>query len=151
MADITNKNELKRRIELFLDELDAYPQTLAGEGSPIDLAVKRTESYSRTRKIGYISTPLLSCTSHIKEYYEKGDQRKFYVPCPFCHEKQELIFYSHDGGLYGDNKAVIDEDKNYKNNDIKVKRKPYGLIFNSEECKNGKISSTSLENDFLSF
>lgn len=56
--------------KLFLDELDAYPQTLAGEGSPIDLAVKRTESYSRTRKIGYISTPLLSCTSHIKEYYE---------------------------------------------------------------------------------
>ena len=127
--------------KLFLDELDAYPQTLAGEGSPIDLAVKRTESYSRTRKIGYISTPLLSCTSHIKEYYEKGDQRKFYVPCPFCHEKQELIFYSHDGGLYGDDKAIIDEDKNYKNNDIKVKRKPYGLIFNSEECKNGNYSS----------
>lgn len=127
--------------KLFLDELDAYPQSLAGEGSPIDLAVKRTESYSRTRKIGYISTPLLSCTSHIKEYYEKGDQRKFYVPCPFCHEKQELIFYSHDGGLYGDDKAVIDEDKNYKNNDIKIKRKPYGLIFNSEECKNGNYSS----------
>ena len=56
--------------KLFLDELDAYPQTLSGEGSPIDLAVKRTESYSRTRKIGYISTQLLSCTSHIKEYYE---------------------------------------------------------------------------------
>ena len=137
--------------KLFLDELDVYPQTLAGEGSPIDLAVKRTESYSRTRKIGYISTPLLSCTSHIKEYYEnklcamgacsqsqacrqsevyrseaeeKGDQRKFYVPCPFCGEKQELIFYSQDGGLYSDDKAISEIEngklkiENYNNTNI---------------------------------
>jgi len=149
--------------KLFLDELDAYPKSIAGEGSPIDLAVKRTESYSRTRKIGYISTPLLSCTSNIKEYYEKGDQRKFYVPCPFCHQKQELIFYSSDGGLYSDEKATVLNDNNNSNNtnnitnntkensnynsnnnnknNTEIKTKPYGLIFNSEECKNGNYNS----------
>jgi phage terminase large subunit GpA-like protein len=121
--------------KLFLDELDAYPRTLTGEGSPIDLAVKRTESYSRTRKIGYISTPLLNNTSHIKEYFEKGDQRKFFVPCPFCNKKQELIFYSKDNGEYNDGKAVADKENN------SIKTKPYGLIFNSEECKNGNYSS----------
>jgi phage terminase large subunit GpA-like protein len=120
--------------KLFLDELDAYPKTLAGEGSPIDLAVKRTESYSRTRKIGYISTPLLNNTSNIKEYFEKGDQRKFFVPCPFCNKKQELIFYSKDNGEYNDDKAITSKDNN-------IKTKPYGLILNSEECKNGNYSS----------
>lgn len=123
--------------KLFLDELDAYPKSISGEGSPIDLAVKRTESYSRTRKIGYISTPLLSYSSNIKEYYEKGDQRKFFVPCIHCGTLQELIFYSHDGGLYDDNKATIIESTNNR----QIKTKPYGLIFNSEECKNGNYSS----------
>jgi phage terminase large subunit GpA-like protein len=151
--------------KLFLDELDAYPKTLAGEGSPIDLAVKRTESYSRTRKIGYISTPLLNNSSNIKEYFEKGDQRKFFVPCPFCNKKQELIFYSKDNGEYDDSKAVIIDSgqlivDSYKgdnsNNPVSEAnakptvncqlstvncRKPYGLIFNSEECKNGNYSS----------
>jgi phage terminase large subunit GpA-like protein len=108
IASCHNANSLRSLPikKLFLDELDAYPRTLTGEGSPIDLAVKRTESYSRTRKIGYISTPLLNNTSHIKEYFEKGDQRKFFVPCPFCNKKQELIFYSKDNGEYDDSKAV---------------------------------------------
>jgi phage terminase large subunit GpA-like protein len=150
--------------KLFLDELDAYPKTLAGEGSPIDLAVKRTESYSRTRKIGYISTPLLNNSSSIKEYFEKGDQRKFFVPCPSCNKKQELIFYSKDGGEYSDDKVIaIDNEQltkdNYKknsNNSVSEANtnstvncqlstvnlaKPYGLIFNSAECKEGNYSS----------
>lgn len=110
--------------KLFLDEIDAYPKNLKGEGNPIDLALARTTSYSRNRKIGYISTPLLSYSSNIKEYYEKGDQRKYLVPCPYCQREQELVFYSQDGGEYEGERA-----------------KPYGLIFNSEECKAGNYRS----------
>ena len=79
---------------LLLDELDAYPDKLGDEGNPVELAVSRTDSFGRDKRIGYISTPLLKHSSHIYQYYLRGDQRKYYVPCPFCGEYQELIFYS---------------------------------------------------------
>jgi phage terminase large subunit GpA-like protein len=149
--------------KLFLDEVDAYPLEIKGEGSPIDLAVKRTESYSRNRNIGYISTPTMSHRSKIKELYEKGDQRKYFVPCPLCGKMQELEFYQQDGGLYGNDKAIaVDNEQLTIDNEIGNKNnlsrsdslcnfqlstfnfqllKPFGIIFNSEECKGGNYAS----------
>jgi phage terminase large subunit GpA-like protein len=110
--------------KLFLDELDAYPLEIKGEGSPIDLAVKRTESYSRNRSIGYLSTPTMTHNSKIKEFYEKGDQRKFFVPCPYCEEMQELVFYQSDGGEYNKKMGKVINN---------ITTRPYGIYFNSEE------------------
>ena len=92
---------------LFLDELDGYPDEIKGEGSPIEIAVKRTDSYSEVRKICYNSTPILAHKSKINDLYLKGDQRKFFVPCPHCGKKQELVFYVSDGGEYPDEKAIL--------------------------------------------
>lgn len=117
---------------LLLDELDSYPEKLGDEGNPIELAVARTDSFGKDKKIGYISTPLLKHSSHINKYYEKGDQRKYYVPCPFCGEYQELIFYSKNGGLYPEEKGIECDGVIFK---------PYGLIFNSKECKRGCYDS----------
>lgn len=129
-----NANDLKTfpiKI-LLLDELDGYPEEIKGEGNPINLAVARTDSYGKDKKIGYISTPSLAHSSHIYEYYEKGDKRKYYVPCPFCGEMQELVFYERNGGLYPDEMGILQDG---------VLHKPYGLIFDSEACKNGDYSS----------
>ena len=117
---------------LFLDELDGYPDEIKGEGSPIAIAKKRTDSYSTVRKVCYNSTPILAHKSKINELYLKGDQRKFLVPCPHCGKKQELVFYKHDGGEYPDKYA------NIKNG---VKTKPFGLMFDAEECKAGNFES----------
>lgn len=68
---------------LFLDEVDAYPLDVDGEGSPIQLAEKRTNTF-RNRKIFKISTPTIAGLSHIETAFENGDQRQYFVPCPHC-------------------------------------------------------------------
>lgn len=76
---------------LFLDEIDAYPHDLKGEGSPIELAKARTRTFPR-RKVLQISTPTVEGASVIWAEYLTTDQRKFHVPCPHCEHKQELTF-----------------------------------------------------------
>lgn len=68
---------------LMLDETDAYPPDCDGEGSPIDLAVARTRTFSR-RKIYKVSTPTIKGISHIEKEYERTDKRRYFVPCPHC-------------------------------------------------------------------
>ena len=134
-ASCRKGNDLRRTNvkKLFLDELDAFVDEIKNEGSPIEIAVKRTDSYvEKGRKICYNSTPVLAHKSKINEFYLKGDCRKYYVPCPHCGGMQELVFYKSDGGLYPDEKATI------KN---KVKTKPYGLIFDVKECRQGNYES----------
>lgn len=76
---------------LFLDEVDGYPQDLDGEGSPIDLAVARTRTFAN-RKILIVSTPTIESISAIEREFLKTDQRRFFVPCPYCEHKQYLKF-----------------------------------------------------------
>lgn len=76
---------------LVLDEVDAYPLDLDGEGSPIDLAIARTRTFSR-RKIYKISTPTIEGQSVIAKEFEATDQRYFFVPCPHCGGMQHLQF-----------------------------------------------------------
>jgi len=70
---------------LFLDEIDAYPGDIEGEGDPCDLALARTTNFPR-RKILITSTPVVSGRSRIERFYEQSDQRQFWVPCPRCGE-----------------------------------------------------------------
>lgn len=74
---------------LFLDEIDAYPLDLDGEGSPVNLAEKRTSTYSR-RKIYKISTPTIKGQSLIEAEFDTTDQRRYFVPCPHCGDFQTL-------------------------------------------------------------
>lgn len=74
---------------LFLDEIDAYPADVDGEGDPIQLAEKRTTTFSR-RKIFMSSTPTLKDVSRIEREFNNSDQRRYFVPCPHCGEFQWL-------------------------------------------------------------
>lgn len=76
---------------LFMDEVDAYPGDCGGEGDPVNLAKKRTNTFSRSKRF-LVSTPLDESTSRIARAYEDSDQRKFYVPCPDCKHMQPLDF-----------------------------------------------------------
>lgn len=77
---------------LLLDEVDAYPLDVDGEGSPISLAEKRQSTFGLKRKRYKLSTPTMEHTSVIEPEYLKTDQRKYYVPCPHCGCTQELKF-----------------------------------------------------------
>lgn len=74
---------------LILDEVDAYPGDVEGEGDPIVLAKARTRTFSK-RKIFIISTPTIEGRSRIQTSYDDSDQRKFFVPCPHCSHMQWL-------------------------------------------------------------
>jgi phage terminase large subunit GpA-like protein len=76
---------------LILDETDAYPEDLDGEGSPIDLAIARTRTFAN-KKVFIISTPTITGMSAIEREYNETDQNYYHVPCPHCGEKQRLIF-----------------------------------------------------------
>ena len=74
------------------DEVDRFPEDCGGEGNPVDLAEKRTATYSRTRKIGLISTPVNEGTSVIAAEFEMSDKSYYFVPCPFCGWSQKLEY-----------------------------------------------------------
>jgi len=76
---------------LLLDEVDAYPYDIDGEGDPIELAVNRTKTFAR-RKILIGSTPTVKDVSRVEREYLKGDQRKYHVACPHCGEMDELVW-----------------------------------------------------------
>jgi len=73
---------------LMMDEVDAYPDDVQGEGDPCKLAEKRTETFAR-RKIYRLSTPI-NKGGRIERYYEASDQRRYHVPCPHCDHTQWL-------------------------------------------------------------
>lgn len=76
---------------LFLDEIDAYPLDVDGEGDPVALAEKRTSTYSR-RKVLKTSTPTVKDFSRIESAYLQTNRCEFFVPCPHCGEYQTLTW-----------------------------------------------------------
>ena len=68
---------------LLLDEVDRYPAELPGEGNTLAIALKRTTAYRRRRRIMMLSSPTLE-NAPIHQWHKRGDQRRYYVPCPSC-------------------------------------------------------------------
>lgn len=74
-----------RKVVLF-DEVDAYPKL--DEGDPIKLGRNRADYYW-DRKIGLGGTPIFK-GGKTEEWFLKGDQRRYFVPCPHCNAYQVL-------------------------------------------------------------
>jgi phage terminase large subunit GpA-like protein len=68
---------------LVLDEIDRYPAELPGEGNTLAIALKRTTAYRSRRRILMLSSPTL-VGAPIHTWHQRGDQRRYYVPCPMC-------------------------------------------------------------------
>jgi phage terminase large subunit GpA-like protein len=77
---------------LFLDEVDAYPGDIEGEGDPIALAEARARTFGWRRKAFLVSTPTIAGRSRIEREYAASDQRRFFLPCPQCSAMQWLKF-----------------------------------------------------------
>jgi len=75
---------------LFFDEEDGYVLDSGGEGCPVELAKKRTSTFSSKKKIFHCSTPTIEDRSKIEEGYNSTSQRKYFVPCPKCGHMQWL-------------------------------------------------------------
>jgi phage terminase large subunit GpA-like protein len=89
---------------LLCDEIDGWPDKVGKDGDPIRIIINRTNAFEEVRKILFGSTPLITQTSKINREYNKGDQRKYNVPCKHCNELQELEWNKvneNDGTIYG--------------------------------------------------
>ena len=75
--------------DIFMDEIDAYPLDVDGEGDPISLAEARQSTFSRRKRLK-TSTPTTKGFSRIEDAFLASDQRYYHVPCPHCGELQRL-------------------------------------------------------------
>lgn len=74
---------------LYLDELDKYQERLGDrEGNAINLAFARAKTYWNRKRV-MASTPT-TAQGAITRYFEQGDKRLYYVPCPHCGHMQPL-------------------------------------------------------------
>lgn len=74
---------------VLADEVDRYPVSAGNEGDPIALIEKRTATYWN-RLLVKVSTPSVKGVSRIEMEWETSDQRRFFVACPHCGERQHL-------------------------------------------------------------
>lgn len=74
---------------VIADEVDAFPWDVGGEGDPMTLIENRQRTFSRAKTLE-ISTPTNEHASRIAQHYERGDRRRYHVPCPHCGGLQPL-------------------------------------------------------------
>lgn len=92
---------------LLMDEIDRYDGDAGGEGDPVTMAKKRTNTFSWNKVLVYVSTPAIKDSSRIEKLYAISDKRKYYVPCPHCGFEQDLVWEN----LQYPNKGEIDITK----------------------------------------
>lgn len=84
---------------LLADEIDRFAKSAGTEGSPLDLAIKRTTTF-HNRKMIFVSTPTIKGHSEIEKLYEDSTQERLHFMCPSCDELQTLqwaqIKYEYD-------------------------------------------------------
>lgn len=76
---------------VLLDEVGKFTTNIRLEGSPVLLALQRTNTFEGRRKIAKVSTPTTE-RHGIAVEYGNTDKREFYVPCPECGTFQTLEF-----------------------------------------------------------
>jgi phage terminase large subunit GpA-like protein len=74
---------------LLLDEVDRMPLTLEDEGDPIELALRRSTTFPRSKAF-LVSTPTTLERSRIWRYWLASTQDRYHVPCPHCSHMQYL-------------------------------------------------------------
>ena len=89
----------KSRKVILFDEVDAYPKL--DEGDPIKLGRNRADYYW-DRKIALGGTPIFKA-GKTEEWFMRGDQRRYFVPCPWCKAMQVLRWeqLERDGSAAG--------------------------------------------------
>lgn len=73
-----------RSVEVLVqDEVDRWPARLGDEGSPVEISRARTDAYGADRMVLMLSSPTTDVGT-VTVWYESGDQRQYFVPCPGC-------------------------------------------------------------------
>lgn len=73
---------------VLLEEMDEYAGDIGNQGSPEELAKKRTSNFGRKARVFGNSTPTIEGGSPIDRNYKRGDQQHYIVHCPDCGDGQ---------------------------------------------------------------
>ena len=84
----------------FLDDLDANSGASKDFGDTADLIKGRYTAYDGKSKIFKVSTPKFKRDSQIEPAYLAGDQRRYNIACPRCHDHIEILWNCDGGGMY---------------------------------------------------
>jgi len=84
----SEQNFNRRTCRVFLaDEIDAWGLEAGKAGDTLTTGLRRTSDfYNRKNILG--GKPIIKETSKVVEWYEKGDKRHRYLPCPHCNHYQ---------------------------------------------------------------
>ena len=133
-----NANKLRSiSIQVLLeDEIDGHPDKVGKDGKPGKLAEDRTAAYEQSRKILRGSTPLITQMSNILPAFNRGDQRKYLVPCKHCDEKQELRFtgVNDDGTVYGLDFSLNEDGKLIESSVVYICKFCQGEMVNDDKA-----------------
>lgn len=72
------------------EEVSEYPLDVEGQGSLIKLVIGRTSNFGRRAKIFGDSTATVEGACQITAQVQRGDRRRWHVPCPSCGHAQVL-------------------------------------------------------------
>lgn len=82
---------------LLLDEVDGYPDDVDGEGDPVEIATRRTDTFEDAKILKGSTPGKPKGLSRIESDWERSDQRHYYVRCPFCDHPQVLCWRDENG------------------------------------------------------
>jgi len=85
---------------VLLDEMDAYEEDVDGEGDPVEIATRRTDTYPDAKILKGSTPAKLKGQSKIDEAWERSNQQMFHVPCPFCGFLSPLLWRDPETGEY---------------------------------------------------
>lgn len=92
---------------LFCDEINREGwRTNAREGSRVKLAEARLTSYAGIEKSYIVSSPTDVGASEITDYFERGTQEHYHVPCPHCGHLHELVIENFRYAMADDHDGV---------------------------------------------
>lgn len=97
---------------ILRDEIDKYPQRVGSDADPLSLSEERTKSFWDIRKIIDVSSPTLEDIGIWKQLEDCDEVRRYYAECPFCLQKQILVFEQIKFDLGGEGHERINIAKN---------------------------------------
>ncbi|HKQ57966.1 MAG TPA: terminase gpA endonuclease subunit [Candidatus Eisenbacteria bacterium] len=85
---------------VLCDELEEYSEDADGHGDPLAI-VRQGASNFPDRKLGFTGNPGIRGESRTEREFRRGDQRRYFIPCPHCaaegHQAASMDILTWDG------------------------------------------------------
>lgn len=92
---------------LLADEVEEYDADVDSQGDALAIAEEVTANFPN-RKVGIFGNPGIRGRSRTEKEYLRGDQRRYFIPCPHCRHMAVLTWQGRDwfGGKSGVNHRI---------------------------------------------